>query len=252
MRKHYKNIDLSDIVNERWLPVVGYEGLYEVSSFGRVKSLKRKWVPSNKILSQINHNAGYLSVAISDSKIIKKELCHILVAEAFIEKTNPNYVVNHKDGDKKNNVVSNLEWGTSKHNSQEAIRLGLFNNFGENHHSSILTNKEVIEIFKSNKSANELAKIYGICNGTVHSIKSGKAWGMVTGKNHINRIPKLTHEQILAILSDNRWHKIIAEDYGIGKSTVTQLKLGMIYSKITGIKYKKIFKMENLNQYYNG
>lgn len=234
----YKNTNLDNIDAEKWLPVVEYEGFYEVSCFGRIKSLKRKRVPSNKILSQINHSAGYLSVALSDSVKVDKKLCHILVAEAFVKKTNPNYVVNHKDGNKKNNIASNLEWGTSKHNSQEAIRLGLFTNFCENHHSSIFTNKQVSNIFESNESVIKLAQRYNTSTSTIYGIKSGRVWGNVTKKKHSKHIYKLNRGQVLKIVSDKRMHKEICVDYNINKCTVTQIKLGLIYSNITGIRYK--------------
>ena len=105
---------------EEWKSIPGYEGLYEVSSYGRVKSLERYksnnggiQLIKEKILKPHNTKKGYLTVQFSN-KIFK---VHRLVAEAFIPNPDNLPMVNHKDEDKTNNNVDNLEWCTAKYNS---------------------------------------------------------------------------------------------------------------------------------------
>ena len=98
---------------EYWKPVVGYEGLYEVSNWGRVKSLK---FGKEKILKPSKNKKGYLHVVLCKENILKNFLVHRLVAEAFIPNPNNYKEVNHKDEDKSNNIVTNLEWCDRKYN----------------------------------------------------------------------------------------------------------------------------------------
>ena len=105
---------------EYWKPVVGYEGLYEVSNWGRVKSLK---FGKERILKQNQCMNGYYYVGLSKNGILKRYSVHRLVAEAFIPNLDNLPQVNHKDENKLNNVVSNLEWCTYKYNNCYGTRL---------------------------------------------------------------------------------------------------------------------------------
>lgn len=98
---------------EIWKPVVGYEGLYEVSNWGRVKSLK---FGKERILKLIKDKDGYFIVNLYKNKKIKSFRVHRLVAEAFIDNPDNLPQVNHKDENPSNNVVSNLEWCNAKYN----------------------------------------------------------------------------------------------------------------------------------------
>ena len=95
---------------EYWKPVVGYEGLYEVSNWGRVKSLNYNHTGKGKILKQHQCMDGYKSVMLYKDGKRKIILVHRLVAQAFIPNPNDYKEVNHKDEDKTNNSVDNLEW----------------------------------------------------------------------------------------------------------------------------------------------
>ena len=103
---------------EYWKPVVGYEGLYEVSNWGRVKSLK---FGKEKILKPIIRH-GYYFVGLSKNGIVKSYSVHRLVAQVFIPNPNNLPCVNHKDENKQNNVVSNLEWCTHEYNNSYGTR----------------------------------------------------------------------------------------------------------------------------------
>ena len=107
---------------EIWKDIIGYEGLYQISNLGRVKSLKRVGRASDRILSPVN-NRGYFIIRLFKSEnILSKKtfgrafLVHRLVAIHFIENPNNYEVVNHLDFNKQNNCVSNLEWTTNIQN----------------------------------------------------------------------------------------------------------------------------------------
>lgn len=123
---------------EEWRQVKGFEGLYEVSSFGRVRSLDRTRVVGTKnggktkrsikgaILSQYIGNTGYKEIGLySGPNTSKVHLIHRLVAEAFIPNPNNYRTVNHKDGNKLNNQVENLEWMSDSDNIKHSYRIGI-------------------------------------------------------------------------------------------------------------------------------
>ena len=107
-------------MKEIWRDKKYYEGRYQVSNCGRVKSLKRKNVLKEKILKPYVDKDGYLTVALNNPR--KTFLVHRLVAEAFIPNPDNLPCVNHKDENKQNNVVSNLEWCDRKYNQNYGTR----------------------------------------------------------------------------------------------------------------------------------
>lgn len=111
-------------MREQWRDIEGYQGRYQVSSFGRVKTMPRCWLtPTNeicikeKVLTLQPHYRGYLFVHLYDEVERKKFFVHRLVAFAFLENPEGKEVVNHKDRDKTNNKLSNLEWLTFAENT---------------------------------------------------------------------------------------------------------------------------------------
>ena len=109
------------MTEEIWRPIEGYEGLYEISSYGRVKSVdrydRRNQFRKGKLLKNKDNGNGYLICSLSKNGIVKNKYIHRLVAEAFIERADGLYEVNHKDENKKNNSVDNLEWCDRKYNN---------------------------------------------------------------------------------------------------------------------------------------
>ena len=109
---------------EIWRPIEGYEGLHEVSSYGRVKSLEKSYIRKNgiidhkseRILIPIKDKDGYLQVNLHCNGKQYQRKIHRLVAQAFLPNPYNLPQVNHKDEDKTNNRVDNLEWCDAKYN----------------------------------------------------------------------------------------------------------------------------------------
>lgn len=128
----YQNLSLENLPDEEWRDVVGYEGLYQVSNLGRVKSLEINLKDysyskrTEKIMSQHDNGKGYLTVSISINGKTKKMYTHRLVATSFIYKDGNKTEVNHKNLNKKDNNISNLEWVSKKENMHHARINGAF------------------------------------------------------------------------------------------------------------------------------
>lgn len=105
--------------DEIWCPIKGFEGLYEVSDKGRVKSLK---FGKERILKTGRNQEGYLQVGLCKNCETKTYRVHRLVAQTFIPNPDNLPQVNHKDEDKENNFVHNLEWCDGKYNSNYGTR----------------------------------------------------------------------------------------------------------------------------------
>ena len=104
-------------MKEVWKDIAGYEGLYQVSNLGKVKSLAR-----NKQLKFDYHKRGYQIVTLCNNKVRKRLQVHRLVASAFIENPNALPQVNHIDENKRNNNVDNLEWCSNDYNNRYGTR----------------------------------------------------------------------------------------------------------------------------------
>lgn len=104
---------------ETWKPVVGYEGLYECSSHGRVRSVGGNKGQHRKphILHQQKNHKGYMMVKLSKNDVKKDFSVHRIIASAFLENPENKPQVHHKDGVRNNNIVSNLEWVTASENN---------------------------------------------------------------------------------------------------------------------------------------
>lgn len=108
---------------ERWQPIAGYEGMYEVSDAGRVRSLDR-WGARARMLTQSAVTGGYLAVKLTNRDRGLTKPIHVLVAVTFIGPRPPGHHVRHLDGDQTNNRLANLAYGTPSENVQDSIRHG--------------------------------------------------------------------------------------------------------------------------------
>ena len=119
------------MIEEIWRPIDGYEGFYEVSNMGFIRSLDRfvsngsdhKRLRKGKIIKMWQNSKGYMRCQLSYNNDKKFYLVHRLVADAFIPKVDGLSEINHKDEDKTNNSVDNLEWCDRKYNNNYGNRL---------------------------------------------------------------------------------------------------------------------------------
>lgn len=171
---------------EEWRDIQGYEGLYKVSNFGRVKSLKRKALNGvalrpikERFLSGGRLN-GYLLANLSKNGKTKSFRIHRLVAEAFILNPKNKLQVNHINGIKSDNRASNLEWATSHENQSHAWKTGLNTHKGESCRFATLRETEVLEIkylITMGFYQKEIAIAYGVTSSAISCIRHGKSWG---------------------------------------------------------------------------
>lgn len=125
---------------EKWLPVSGYEGLYEVSSLGRVRSVDHEviqkggvWRYTGQVLKPDVSARGYHRVGLSQGNRTRTINVHRLVAEAHIPNPEGYPLVRHLDDDRDNNRCLNLAWGTVADNGADAVRNGVHNQTRKTH-----------------------------------------------------------------------------------------------------------------------
>ena len=193
-------------MSEEWRSIPGYEGLYEVSSTGRVKALAREiqtkpkgtWttrILPVRIMKTTKTRQGYISVEFKTDAGRKRFLVHRLVALAFIPNVAGAPHVNHIDARPSNNSVSNLEWVTHKQNMEHASRLGLMisnSGPGEESPAHKLTDDDVIQIKLRIMLGDRICKIAAdypiVTSSAISEIKAGRSWG------HIKVTQDLYHE----------------------------------------------------------
>ena len=168
---------------ERWLPVVGWEGMYEVSDIGRIRGVERT-VPSGrgwnvtrrpKIRGLEVTAKGYLRVHLTRRGVAQKMAVHRAVAMAFVQNKTKAPQVNHLDGDKSNNMASNLEWCTASANTLHAHRvLG--------HKVKRKLNESSVAIIRTCGGRNiDVAAAFGVSPSLIGNIRHNRAWHRSTG-----------------------------------------------------------------------
>jgi hypothetical protein len=168
---------------EEWRPVSGFDGFYEVSNRGAVRSLDRTVSRSDgrkrraigRPLKQSLNAAGYPVVTVCDNPRHITIRVHRLVAAAFLPNPHGLPMVNHIDSNPKNNAVENLEWCDALHNMQHAARAGRVRR-GENHSSCKLSEEIVRQIRQSPLNHEACAKIFGVTPGMIGHIRSRRSW----------------------------------------------------------------------------
>lgn len=171
---------------EEWRPVVGYKGWYEVSSLGRLRRIRpsRGAIPG-RFLRPWASGWGYCVTRLSREDVDHMYPVHTLVAEAFLgSRPTAAHEVNHKDGNKTNDALSNLEWTTRGENNRHAIRAGLrppLRRRGSRHGMSKLTETDVLVIrqMKGKMYQRRIARWFNVTEGMVSLILHRRNW------NHI-------------------------------------------------------------------
>lgn len=142
-------------VEEIWKPVKGFEDKYEISNLGKVKNKI-----TNHIFKNTNQYGNYFSMVLYDGEKRKSVKIHRLVAQAFIPNPNNFKYVNHKDMNKQNNCVNNLEWCTQSYNTRHAISNGANTMSGFNKYNKNKAHKKYGYIYQFDKNDNFIAKYY--------------------------------------------------------------------------------------------
>ncbi len=160
------------IAIERWVDIEGWEGVYQVSDMGRLKSfLKEKY---GFVLSNKNSKGDYLSVVLKcKGRKPRYVRMHRLVAEAFIYKDNDDLEVNHKDGNRQNNRMDNLEWVSKSENVRHAIAMrpqmlaGMIHYNQKTKPNSLMQFSLDGEFVRCFSNAAEASKASGVCHRNI-------------------------------------------------------------------------------------
>jgi hypothetical protein len=156
---------------EEWRNVVGFEGIYEVSSHGNVRSVKSGKL--KKITADKTTNRPFLNLWKNNKQNVVR--VHKLVLEAFVGQCPKGLECCHNDGNSFNNHISNLRWDTHKSNIHDRIKHGTSNR-GEKCGTAKLTLEQVKAIRKDDRLQRIIAKEYGIAESMISRIKSGVRW----------------------------------------------------------------------------
>ncbi|WP_204172706.1 NUMOD4 domain-containing protein [Staphylococcus sp. GDY8P72P] len=171
---------------EIWKDIEGYEGIYQVSNKGKVKSLKRiilksdgkKQLIHERVLQPQDSGHGYYRVNLYKDKKEKSISVHSLVLETFTNKRVKGRVINHIDGDKSNNKLINLEWCTPKENTRHGYENGLMKK-GEKHSQAKLKDVQILDIRRiyseGESSQRYLARKFNVTQATIWRIVNNKS-----------------------------------------------------------------------------
>lgn len=148
--------NLKNLFNEIWKDIKGYEGLYQISNYGRVKSFPNQKRKSIRIL-HFRKNGLYFQITLCKNSNQQAVFVHRLVAEAFIPNPNNFPIVNHLDGNPSNNKINNLEWCTQQQNMHHATINGLISS----HKWNKLDKDELYTLYVDKKmSPNDISNYY--------------------------------------------------------------------------------------------
>lgn len=173
-------------ITEEWRPVVGYEKYYEVSDHGRVRSLDRLIARNDPRYGVVavrksgrvmrpGDSMGYPACGLVVEGVAIHVKVHRLVAEAFLPNPNGWITVNHIDGNKQNNHVSNLEWASYTQNNIHGHETGLIP-VGEKRPNAKLTEGQVRKIRAGGKTDREFAEEFGVSSTPVSYARLGWTW----------------------------------------------------------------------------
>ncbi|MDA9072651.1 NUMOD4 domain-containing protein [bacterium] len=230
-------------VKEVWKDIKDFEGYYQISNLGRVKSVSRivegvrlgkPWFKTvqERTLKQKVNKYGYFVVGLSIGNKTKTFTVHRLVAQSFCEKPENYEVVNHIDGNKENNKYDNLEWCTPKMNSDHAHSIGLVG----------IRPKEISEkdidiivgYYEKGYTAPEIAKLYKYHSGTISKIIK-ENYTRYNTRQHVRNDLKLSWEKVNNIREEYKKGMSgveLSKKYNISRANVS-----LIINNKTWIKY---------------
>ncbi|MFP7224882.1 NUMOD4 domain-containing protein [Priestia filamentosa] len=176
-------------MQEVWKPVKGYEGMYEVSNKGNVKSVPREYINKvgarrtvkGQMLRFFKTKEGYVRISLGINQKQKNYLVHRLVAETFLDNPDGKNEVNHKDANKENNAVDNLEWCTRVDNIRHSFANNLvFRDKGTERYNSKLDENKVREMRRLFETGNyrisEVARMFSVNRKTADNAIKKVTW----------------------------------------------------------------------------
>jgi len=175
-------------MKEQWKDIPKYEGLYQASDMGRIRSLDRRVGKNNQffkgvILKNCIRASGYYSISLSKDNTVKTCRVHRLILLTFEGMCPEGMEGCHNNGNSFDNKLSNLRWDTCKNNIEDKKKHGTWQ-CGEKHGNSKLKNEEVVEIKKmlsvDGLSDIEISKKFNISRGTIYDIRVGRNWKHIT------------------------------------------------------------------------
>lgn len=194
------NQQVADLSNFKTIP---FATDYLIDPEGNIYS-----TTSNKILKQVKRPDGYRRLKLRVNGLPKAYLVHRLVAEVFIPNPHGYKVVNHLDGVKSNNHVSNLEWTTQSGNLSHAFQTELRSNSGESNPRNILKDCDVLIIYQSLLSGMmvaELARLYQVDESTIQNIKTKRNW-----QSLLSDLPDINIRVKARVLTDEEYQYLIS------------------------------------------
>jgi hypothetical protein len=166
-------MSLSSVIDqpENWRPVVGFEGIYEVSDAGRVRNVKTGRLRTPFERKPLAYHAYYLT-SPTRSKCL---LAHSMVLSAFVGERPEGLITRHLNGNPRDNRLANLAWGTPAENGSDQRRHGR-SPAGERNGSAKLTLGDVAAIRASSLPATYLCQFYGVTPVAIQKVKRGETW----------------------------------------------------------------------------
>lgn len=237
-------IKMSDILNEVWVDIPGYEGLYCVSNLGKIRSEERivyygdhRSSRTNKsFIRKLTKNTSndYFIITLSREGIAKTFYVHFLVALSFIGPRPDGADIRHKNGDPTDNRADNLCYGSRSDNMQDAILHGTLR-IGERHADCSLTTKDVRAIVMSHLSAQSLSSTYNIRPETVNKIRRGD----VRKRETLDIISNQPERR-----KTSKFNTLTAEQLGVlNDASISQRKAG----QLIGVPQRTIWRWRNKN-----
>jgi len=171
---------------ETWRDIEGYEGIYQVSDAGNVRSLDRVDAAGHNLKGKprklYTQKDGYIVVGLTRDAVMRYRKVHRLVAAAFIPNPHNLPEVNHTEGNKADNRACKLEWCTKQENTDHAIKLGLRDSVGESNGNARLSEVDVVDIrwWKGvGMSIADLAREYQVARASIRNIVTCRTWSHV-------------------------------------------------------------------------
>jgi hypothetical protein len=233
-------------IQEEWRVINNFPE-YEVSSHGRVRSWKPLFNTAAKpeyprLMTVQPNGSGYPSVSLTAGSITRRFQVHVLVAEAFCPRSNPDYdLVRHDDGNPANCRASNLIWGTHAENTEDQFRHGRAR-YGERSPVARLKDEQAKEIFESGEPCSVLARKYGVSPSTISAIRTGR---IRRRSGHSGASPgavgmggrvcakKITAEIAREIFSSTETLRVLAQRHGISENFAHQIQIGRKWKRAT-------------------